>query len=274
MKARFLLAETVAVLSLITLAFASQPPGARATTGTQRDSLDGSISDLPPCEQIEASPLAWATADEEGHITGQVKSYPADTYYLLAVYEVNCMPANTTLSVVWTKGSGTLYTRKYSPKPLLGRGQMEEFVGIPDQTPLGEGKYGLKIYRLDGKNKELLTSGDVLVGDDTPQKAEVTVTGLIQDRDTRKPIAGVMIYVAKPGVDVDDYYDNKMPKGDTFASATTDSRGKFTIKKALSRSTQYGWVITAKGYIPIIDTVSIDELGSPALNIALKKAGE
>jgi hypothetical protein len=251
---------------------ASQTPGVFAAGAGRGTAAYMSIMPmaLPPCDEIEASPVAWVTIDEEGHITGQVESYPADTFYLAAAFQVSCMPAHTTLKVVWSRGSTTIFSRKFVPKPLLTRGQIMEFVGMPDESPLGKGKYGVKFYR----DKELLTSGEVMVGEGAPPADKVTVTGDVQDKRTRKPIAGVTIYVAKEGVKIDEFLNNDMPAEDTFIKTTTNSQGKFVFDKPLARKTKYAWVFAAKGYMSVADQVAIDDLGEPPYHFVLRKVGQ
>jgi hypothetical protein len=253
MKWRRVWIEAVVIASLTLMAVVSQPGAAQAATPQV-------ARHAPKCEKIKAGPVTWLTIDEDEYrITGEVESYPADTYYLMAAFEVDCMPPNTVLTVVWTKGSRNVFSRKFTPKPLLGKGRITEFVGVPDQSPLGEGKYGVK-FLLD---KEVLTQGEVVVGsenDDKPKEENVRVVGDVKNARTRTPIAGATIYVAKEGIKVDDFFENDMPEEDTLIKVTTDSKGKFVFGKSLPRTTTFAWLVIAKGYRPMGDDMSVQEL--------------
>jgi hypothetical protein len=96
-----------------------------------------------------------------------------------------------------------------------------------------------------------------------PDQGDVLVTGVVKDRDTNKPIAGVTVHVSRPGIMVDDYYDNDMPEEDTLTTATTDSQGKFRLKPWLARGQNYALIFTADGYRPGGDDWVFDD--SPAL---------
>jgi uncharacterized GH25 family protein len=84
--------------------------------------------------------------------------------------------------------------------------------------------------------------------------------GDVKNARTRKPIAGATIYVAKEGVKVDDFFENDMPEEDTLIKVTTDSKGKFIFRKSLPRATTFAWLVVAKGYRPVGDDMSVQEL--------------
>jgi hypothetical protein len=138
----------IMTMILVVVPLISSPSHAAATTPR-----------APACPEIKAGPVAWVTLND-GRIEKQVDAYPSDTSYIAAAFEVNCMPKNVTLTVVWTAEGDTIFSRKFTPKPLLSRGRIMEMVGMTDESPLGEGKYGVK-FLLD---KKVLTQGEVMVG--------------------------------------------------------------------------------------------------------------
>lgn len=221
----------------------------------------------PACPDMKASPVAWVTINQEGRAEKQVDSYPADINYLAVVFEVNCMPRNTTLSVVWAREESTIFSRRFTPKPLLSRGRIMDYVATTDESPIGEGQYSVTFLL----NKKVLTQGEITVGDvEAPQADDVFVTGQVKDRDTNRPIAGVMIYVSKAGIAADDYFGNDMPTEDTLTTATTDSQGRFRLKAGVKMKQSYAIIFTAQGYRPDGDDFMFEE-SAALLRITLAK---
>lgn len=95
---------------------------------------------------------------------------------------------------------------------------------------------------------------------------QLLVTGRMVSTTTGKPIAGVSIFVLKQGLDPNAWVEN--PTEDAlFGYAESAKDGTFTILPTLEKGAAYPVVIAAKGYQPLIGTLTVngEKLGDVGL---------
>lgn len=117
----------------------------------------------------------------------------------------------------------------------------------PDGLPVGE--YTLELY-IAG---ELNQSGNFTVqGGTAPGPRELTVTGVVLDRDNQRlPVAGALIVFLKPGILIDDWVEADFPDDMVHGSGTSNAEGRFQLDAKVTPGESYGIVVVHQQYQPI-----------------------
>lgn len=223
------------------------------------------------CTKITAGEVAWVTLDEDGNIDQQVDAYPADTSTIVAVFQYNCVPKNTTLVTVFTYNGEQVYNDKEKLKASTSKGTYGYPLEVKEGGTFDPGEWGVEFYN----NKTLLTSGTVTVGDTEADTASqpVTVQGTVTDKRTKKPIKGALIIVLNPDVKIQDFVKTQKQE-DVYTASKTDAKGQFELADQVEREVEYGIIVLAQGYKPIAQegwTVAADDPDPLELNITLTK---
>lgn len=262
------------LIALVATALSALASGA----GFSRASIPLALPpNLPPagveaatCTKMTASDVIWVTVNEDGEVDEQVESYPSETSLIFPIFEYNCVPKNTTIVSVFTYEGEQVYNDKEKLKAST-RG---DFYGYPLQMNEGvfdEGEWGIEFYN----NKTLLTSGTVIIGEESPgPSSSVTVQGTVTDKRTKKPIKGALILVLQPDITIESFIDGGQQDEDVFTAAKTDAKGQFELQEQLDRDQPYAVAVVAKGYQPIGQddfTVTEDDPDPLELNLTLTK---
>jgi len=95
---------------------------------------------------------------------------------------------------------------------------------------------------------------------DEERRAGVTITGVIIDRSTRRPIQGAAIAFLWPGKTIRDFNADRS-KGKTATAQSygvTNANGVFTSDAPLTRGQVYSVVVGAKGYQRIAEDDALE----------------
>ena len=228
---------------------------------------------LATCSKMSGSEVIWVTLTEDGDIDEEVDSYAPDTTLITPVFEYNCVPKKTTLVTLFKLDGEEVFSDKESLKASNAKGIYAYPLGMEDDSALPEGAWEVEFYN----NKTLLTSGEVIVGEDTggdTPSEKVTVGGLVSDKKSKKPIKNATIIVLKPGVTVQKFIDGGQKDKDVFTAGQTDSKGQFVLEDQLTRNTEYSIIVVAKGYKATAAdgfTVGDDDPDPLVLNITMNK---
>lgn len=138
---------------------------------------------------------------------------------------------------------------------------------LRSQKGLPDGAYTLQILLGD----TIAQAGHFIIGTaefkNTPQKPTgeerrpgVTITGVIIDRSTRRPIQGAAIAFLWPGKTIQDFdADRSKGKTDTVQSyGVTNANGVFTSDAPLTRDQVYSVIVGAKGYQRIAEDNALE----------------
>lgn len=256
------------------------------------------------CTQMEISnPSLWFATDKDGNVFADklVKQYPNGASYIAAGFEYNCIPKNTTVTIVYYYGgfdTEPVFTDSSKEKASNEGGTYWWYIGYDDGTPIPQGDWQVEWYI----NKKLASQGEVTVGggtkddvedigDDTgdddstsiddiwnwgddegeDQAAMVTVQGTVVDGKTKKAIAGAMFIALNPGVGAQEWVDAKFPTDDVYSAGQTDTKGEFVLSQPLERNVTYTVFVVAKGYQPIVaEDFMIDDQQEDPVDLTIK----
>ena len=199
------------------------------------------------CTAMAAGDVAWVTLNDEGDIDEQVDAYPGGTSLIVPVFEYACVPKKVTIVSVFSFEGEQVYSDKEPLKASNTQGLYGYPLGTTDESPLDEGEWGVEFFN----NKTLLTSGSIVVGDESGTSETVNVVGTVKDAKTKKAIKGAVILVLLPGVTIQDFIDNDQQDEDIYTGAKTDSKGQYELESPLEREVEYSIIVVAKGYKPI-----------------------
>jgi hypothetical protein len=264
----------VALIATVFSAFATGPGLARA--GVLNSGL-GHVPHMPKsllapdaCSKMEASDVAWVTLTEDGDIDEQVDSYEPGTSLITPLFEYPCVPKKVTLVTSFSFEGEVVYTDKETLKSSNSEGLYAYPLGTTDNSPMDEGTWGVEFFN----NKTLLTSGEIVVGEEGEVSDTIEVQGTVKDKKTKKAIKGATIIVLNPGVTVEDWVENDQDEDDVFTAGKTNSKGQFTLEDPLTRNETYSLIIVAKGYKTLAtDSFVIDDdVEAPAqLDVTMTK---
>lgn len=236
------------------------------------------------CVKMEASDSAlWFDVDENGDpdLDTVVDSYPSDVVAIVAGFEYNCIPAKTTVAVIFYAldqgGDKPWYTNEVKLAPTDKPGILWRGVRFKDRRPIPDGHYRVEFF----SGKRLLTAGEVTVGspeepekegepestleqeatqEDQKEQAQerkaerqrddkVQIEGKIIDGSTQKPIRGAVFIVLNPGVTAAQWADFGYPPSDIMTVNRTDSTGRFR-QSGVERGVEYSVIAWALSYAP------------------------
>lgn len=265
-----LLGAALIILATVFSASATTPL-ARGAMALSAPAANAELA-LATCTKMSGSDVIWVTLDDEGDIDEEVEAYPPDTTLITPVFEYNCVPKKTTLVTIFKLDGEEVFSDKETLKAGNAKGIYAYPLGMEDDSALPEGNWEVEFYN----NKTLLTSGEVVLGEDngdTPSE-QVTVSGVVSDKKSKKPIKGATIVVLKPGVTVQKFIDGGQKDKDVFTAGQTDSKGQFVLEDQLTRNTEYSIIVVAKGYKATAAdgfTVSDDDPDPLVLTITMNK---
>jgi S1-C subfamily serine protease len=223
----------------------------------------GSPKEMPRDETI-GEPV-FGTGFSDNDVTDPAHGFASGTAEIHAAVPYQNMRDGTRWGYAWRLSGQTVTGEsnlkwKYGPSGVLDL-YLRSKKGLPD------GAYTLQILLGDTTAQE----GYFIIGaaefKSTPQKpsneerrAGVTITGVIIDRSTRRPIQGAAIAFLWPGKTVGDFdADRSKGKTDTVQSyGVTNANGGFTSDAPLTRGQVYSVVVGAKGYQRIAEDDALD----------------
>ncbi len=281
----------LAAVAAMTFTAAAASPKASAAApvggarGGQANSLPYNLPRAPlsaACTKLQVTKdVYWVTLDEAGAVDQTVDFYPTGTPTITAAFDYKCMPNRTKLSVVWSyqapdSNSPDSWTFSYTPKADPNPGTDWDSLFNKDGSAQDDGNYTAEFYL----GQSLITTGTVAIGNGGDNgnggnggnngtvsgtfsltatailsagiPLEVEVRGTIVDSASKKPINGAQVVVLNEGVDPQQWLKDGSDS-DVYTSATTDSRGEFVLDQRITTDVVMPWIISAKGYQPIVD---------------------
>ncbi len=121
------------------------------------------------CSKMQISdPALWFATDKKGNVYEDkiVDQYPTGTTTIASGFEYNCIPKNTTLTVVYYFGgfdTEPVFTDSSKESPSDKSGVYWWYIGYEDGTALPEGDWQVEWYI----NEKLASSGEITVGGGT-----------------------------------------------------------------------------------------------------------
>ncbi|MGC8879298.1 MAG: hypothetical protein ACP5R2_08740 [Anaerolineae bacterium] len=119
------------------------------------------------CPKMEVSdPALWFDVDENGDpdLETIVDSYPSGVVAIVAGFEYNCVPAQTTVAAIFYSleqgGDKPWHTSEVKLAPTDKSGVLWRGVRFKDRRPIPDGDYRVEFFL----GKKLLTAGEVTVG--------------------------------------------------------------------------------------------------------------
>jgi len=209
--------------------------------------------------------LAFGTGFSDNSVTDPAHGFASGTTEIHAAAPYQSMRDGMRWGYAWQLGGQTVSGEnglkwQYGPSGVLDL-YLQSEKGLPD------GAYTLQILLGDVIAQE----GYFIIGTHefktTPQKpadeerrAGVTITGVIIDRSTRRPIQGAAIAFLWPGKTIRDF-DADRSKGKTATAQSygvTNANGVFTSDAPLTRGQAYSVVVGAKGYQRIAEDDALE----------------
>ncbi len=217
------------------------------------------------------SPITFAEGvDRQGRPVRPGTTFGSGLKELYAFFDYDGMQDGWGWSWSWYL-DGKLLTEARHTWEFGERGQ-NAWVRIRSKEALPDGRYGLYLF-VEG---EFAQYGDCSVGGrraESPPapEGEVEVQGRISDAETKKGIPDALFLVLQPGITVDAF---RWKEDQVYALAASDRRGYFELPVRLRRGETYSWIITARGYKPILEdgiTIGADLASPYELNITLQR---
>ena len=223
----------------------------------------GNPPELPRGEMV--GELAFGTGFRDDAVTDPAHGFASGTVEIHAAAPYQDMRDGMRWGYAWLLGGQTMSSEsnlkwKYGPSGVFDL-YLRSKKGLPD------GAYTLQVLLGDTIAQE----GYFIVGaaefKSTPQKpsdeerrAGVTITGVIIDHSTRRPIPGAAIAFLWPGKTIADF-DADRSKGKTntaLAYGITNANGVFISDAPLARGQVYSVIVGAKGYQRIAEEGALE----------------
>jgi len=286
-----LLTSVIMVLSLLgisgVIAFAQEQANRDTVIDTSGPLQSGSTAAWLPaakeCTKFEVTDeqVLWFAVDEEHNVDTEevVDAYPSGVTAIAAGFKHNCIPKNTTLTIIWYTGgvdTEPLLTEKERLKPSNRPGTYYRLF-TQDEQELADGDYQVQFYH----KKKLLAEGEITVGgkpqpepEPTPARKTpggVRVRGIIKDAYSGNPLAGAVFVVLRPPITVAEWANYGYPPSDMLSSAKTNREGRFALPERLERGTTYSviaWALSYQGYYD--DNFAIDTDAPDTLEVTIE----
>ena len=226
---------------LMTWAFAASAVGPQWQSAGNRTALAPGASGAIPeeaakCTKMQVSdPALWFAMDKDGnvYVDKVVDQYPTGTSYIASGFEYNCIPKNTTLTVVYYfGGSDTEPVFSDSAKEAADNssGTYSWYIGYDDGDTLPEGDWQVEWYL----NEKLLTSGEIPVGGGTKDD----IKDIDKGTEEPKPTEEAQPTEESTDTTIDDIWDfgddqNQPENTVTVQGTVVDGKTKKPIAKAL-----------------------------------------
>jgi len=215
---------------------------------------------------FEDTHFALADSDENAPRAAPLRQFTAEVDLIYTLFRWRQIAPGTPWVVIWSVDGDVFYRRvipwardadpfdnEYFLMRLIGEN------GIPDGT-----------YRLDmfiGSVQFVSTEARVGIGqlpiDRFAQASGIELRGQIRDADTGLGIPGATFFLVNEEFSASDFLRD-LSFAQIYATATTDSDGRFTIDRRLQATVPYSVVIMAAGYLPITsDGVEVVPEDSP-----------
>jgi hypothetical protein len=181
----------------------------------------------------------------------QVSSYASGTNRITPVFQYNCAPDNTVIVSVFSLNGLTIFSDHEAIPANTFASLYGYALETNDGSPIADGQWSVQYFN----NKTPLTTGSVTVGagsaTDPSQGNDVTVQGVVVDKNSQAPLEGAVILVLNPGVQLNDFLQNGQNQSDVYTAGKSDSQGNFSLQKKLTRHQPYAMIVTAQGYKPL-----------------------
>ncbi len=220
-------------------------------------------------------PLTFAEGvDRRGNPVQPGTAFQSGLSELYAFFDYDGMQDGWEWGWQWTINGEALRLQKRTWED--GESGQNELIRIYSDDVLPDGTYQLDLY----VKGEKVQSGSCTVGGKAPKptptpeppEGGVEIQGRITDAETKKGIPDALFLVLRPGITVDAF---RWKEEQVFAMAETDRRGYFELPEPLQRGERYSWIITARGYKPILEdgvTIAADAPSPYELNVTLQRA--
>ncbi len=220
-------------------------------------------------------PIIFAEGvDRKGEPVRPGSAFESGLDELFALFDYDGMENGLEWGWQWTINSKSLPLQRHVWE--FGRSGRNWIRLYTSKDALPDGAYRLDLYLEAEKVRSgTCTVGDMPVAPAQPPEAApsgVEVYGRITDADTRAGVPNALFLVLQPGITVDAF---RWTAEEIYTRAESDRRGYFELPARLERGATYSWIITARGYKPILeDGITVGEdVGSPyELNISLQRA--
>jgi len=216
-------------------------------------------------------PITFAEGvDRKGEPVRSGTAFAGGLDELFAFFDYNGLQDGLEWGWQWTVNDKALPLQRHTWQDgISGRNWIRIY---SSKGALPDGEYRLDLYLQAVKAQ----SGTCTVGQATtapaPAVQGVEVYGRITDAETKAGVPDALFLVLQPGITVDAF---RWSVKEIYTLAESDRRGYFELPDRLERGAIYSWIITARGYKPILeDGITIGAaVESPyELNISLQRA--
>jgi len=220
-------------------------------------------------------PITFAEGvDRQGNPVRPGTAFKSGLSELYAFFDYDGMQDGWEWGWQWTVNGEALQPQKHTWED--GASGQNEWIRVYSDDVLPDGAYRLDLY----VKGEMVQSGNCTVGGEAPSpvptpeppEGDVEIQGRITDAETKKGIPDALFLVLQPGITVDAF---RWKEEQVYAMAESDRRGYFELPARLRREETYSWIITARGYKPILEdgiTIAADVASPYELNITLQRA--
>ncbi|MCO5204857.1 MAG: serine protease [Anaerolineae bacterium] len=211
----------------------------------------------------------WSeSADNQGCAVNVVSTFPSGTTRVTAVFSYAGLTEGETLGYAWLIDGESVAEGTFEWDGDAS-GSCYPFWLENGGKSLPDGEYVLLLGA--GEELRVVAQAETQVGG-VVSADTIQMSGTITDAETGKAIAGALVIVLQPGVDVGTWLD--APDLDTiYTFAETDARGGYFLPELLARDVRYEAVVLADGYLDETGYLefSTDDPDSMTINVALSR---
>ena len=187
---------------------------------------------------------SWTTDPGPCPVTAKTSSYPTGTRLIVAVFKEVGVAVGEDLVSQWRLNGDIVYRRLDQSTAAEAGGCFG--TGLGSDRGLPDGDYVVEVFA--GPTLRAVARAETTVGAATATTS-ASVAGRIVDADSRKPIAGAVVFFLKPGTDPATWL-GKPDAAQLVSTSESAADGQFEIL-GLTVGTTYSAVVTADGYSPI-----------------------
>ena len=202
----------------------------------------------------QAAVTGFGTSDPPCNTSTPVTTYPTGATSVSALLSYSGFTDGEDLLDLWFDPDKqqiltySLFQSTFGPTGTCFSSKMSS-----DGTALPDGSYGYNLFA--GGDLHFLTGAKATIGQ--PAAAGVHVTGRVLDADTGKPIATVIIYVLKTGVDPQTFLNSSTAGEDVASFGLTDAQGLYSTDPAITPGKYPFLVIPSDNHQAVGGTITI-----------------
>ncbi|MEX1171837.1 MAG: trypsin-like peptidase domain-containing protein [Chloroflexota bacterium] len=203
---------------------------------------------------------SWTDSNAECPARNRLTTYPSGTGNIVAAFEHSGLATGEDVISQWRLDGEIILRGGFRLEPGAESGGCL-FLYIYSDRGLPDGNYLIEVFA--GPTLRAMTTAQTAIGS-VGASGSGTLTGLVVDADSGRPVPGAVVFLLAPGTDLEAWFDS--PQESQIASfAKTGADGTFLVA-GLTAGSSYPALAMAEGYVAAGGTVGPMQPGDNALN--------